>query len=290
MVVLLCRNYKSTRYAAFFQSLKHQIQLYLGAVGQQVRKLEEWLGVPLFTRHVRRVQPTPEGLAYCARIQPALTQILQASRTLRDSQSTGVWLAMPPSLAAKWLSRRMPDFLTSHPTVTLHLSSSMTMVDFGRDKADLAVRYFDGDAVDLESVLLFPDEARVYCSPEYAERHMLSRPVDLLHATLVHDTMHQNWNEWLRRFAGLTKEQVGSIPSIHVNESLLAIEAARLGQGVALSSPALTEEESISGALVEPFGHRLPLPTGYYLVHQKRTTLRPAVQLLKDWLLVAAGR
>ena len=29
MVVLLCRNYKSTRYAAFFQSLKHQIQLYL---------------------------------------------------------------------------------------------------------------------------------------------------------------------------------------------------------------------------------------------------------------------
>ena len=32
MVVLLCRNYKSTRYAAFFQSLKHQIQLYLPLV------------------------------------------------------------------------------------------------------------------------------------------------------------------------------------------------------------------------------------------------------------------
>jgi hypothetical protein len=28
-VVLMCRNYKSTRYAAFFQLFKHQIWLYL---------------------------------------------------------------------------------------------------------------------------------------------------------------------------------------------------------------------------------------------------------------------
>ena len=38
MVVLLCRNYKSTRYAAFFQSLKHQIQLYLKSIQAKAKQ------------------------------------------------------------------------------------------------------------------------------------------------------------------------------------------------------------------------------------------------------------
>jgi LysR family transcriptional regulator, glycine cleavage system transcriptional activator len=42
-----------------------------GAIGQQIQKLEQWLGVLLFTRQVRQVQPTADGLAYWQRIQPA---------------------------------------------------------------------------------------------------------------------------------------------------------------------------------------------------------------------------
>jgi LysR family glycine cleavage system transcriptional activator len=39
-----------------------------GAVGQQVRKLEAWLGVPLFTRSVRKLHPTQTALSYWDRL------------------------------------------------------------------------------------------------------------------------------------------------------------------------------------------------------------------------------
>ncbi|HEY1998841.1 LysR family transcriptional regulator, partial [Paraburkholderia sp.] len=34
-----------------------------GAVGQQIQKLEAWLGIALFVRQIRQVTPTAEGRA-----------------------------------------------------------------------------------------------------------------------------------------------------------------------------------------------------------------------------------
>jgi LysR family glycine cleavage system transcriptional activator len=78
------------------------------------------------------------------RVQPALAQIADASRGLRESRRTSVRLSMPPSFAAKWFTRRMANFITSHPEIELQLSSSVAPVDFEREDFDLAVRYFDG--------------------------------------------------------------------------------------------------------------------------------------------------
>ncbi|MDN0074133.1 hypothetical protein QU481_04425 [Crenobacter sp. SG2303] len=56
---------------------------------------EEWLGVPLFVRGIRQIQPTPEALESWAAIQPALARIQQASRPLRERSSNTVWLSLP---------------------------------------------------------------------------------------------------------------------------------------------------------------------------------------------------
>ena len=95
-----------------------------GAVGQQIQKLEEWLGVSLFVRQVRQVQPTEAALGYWKRIQPALAQIVDASNKLRDSRSMAVSLSMPPGFAAKWFTSRMASLLREgvvqrKPEVTL---------------------------------------------------------------------------------------------------------------------------------------------------------------------------
>ncbi|MDB6050283.1 MAG: LysR family transcriptional regulator [Pseudomonas sp.] len=260
-----------------------------GAVGQQIRNLERWLGVALFTRHIRQVRPTEDGLAYWARIQPALAQINDASLTLRDRQSCGVWLTMPPGLAAKWFARRMSGFLRSHPAIALHLSSSVVLVDFANERVDLAIRHFDGHAPELETHLLYQDEARLYCSPSYAARFGLNTPDDLRQTTLLHSTLHPHWSEWLARFSGISKGQVAQMAGIHFDQSLMAIEAARHEQGVVLTSPMLTEEEVNSGALIEPFGQRLPLAKGFYMVQPRLSISRPAVQALKEWLIAEAA-
>lgn len=256
-----------------------------GAVGQQIRKLEDWLGVPLFTRQVRQVQPNADGLAYWKRIQPALAQIRDASRLLQGSRSRGVRLSMPPSFAAKWFMRRMARFLTRHPEVELHLDSSVAPVDFEREPIDLAIRYFDGHDPQLEATLLFQDDARVYGSPAYLAAQGIAATADLTRATLLHTTVQPYWAEWLRRFSPLDATQIAAIPGIHFDQGLMAIEAAKQGQGLVMTSPLLTEEESADGTLVEPFGGRLPLGNGYYAVHPRRSPLRAAAQAFKAWLI-----
>jgi LysR family glycine cleavage system transcriptional activator len=260
-----------------------------GAVGQQIQKLEEWLGTSLFTRSIRQVVPTLDALNYWAVVQPALSRIQHASNSLRLSHTNEVWLTMPPSLAAKWFAPRMADFLSRHPDISLHLGTATALADFDRDPIDLGIRYFDGKDADLHVELLCKDEARLYCAPGYARKHNLKSPDDLERATLIHTTLHPHWNAWMERFSQLSGKHVAAIPSQHFDQSMLAIEAARQGQGVVLSSALLTELEVREGSLCEPFACRLALSKAYYVVHHRRVAVRPAVLALKNWFLSLPG-
>ncbi|SUY71141.1 Gcv operon activator [Comamonas terrigena] len=259
-----------------------------GAVGQQIQKLEEWLGQPLFVRSIRQIQPTPEAQTYWAAVQPALARIQQASDQLRQLDAHQVWLSMPPTLAAKWFAPRMAAFLQRRPDISLHLSATTDMVDFERDRVDLAVRHFGGQAPGLQTELLYADSAHLYCAPGYAQRLGLHQPDDLSRATLLHTTLLPYWRDWLRRFSSLGDAQIAQLPSLHFDQSMLAIEAARHHQGVVLSSPLLVQQELRDGVLCEPLGLRMAVDKGYYLVSPRHTPLRPAAAALREWLLETA--
>ncbi|MFV0455804.1 MAG: LysR family transcriptional regulator [Pseudomonas sp.] len=55
-----------------------------GAVGQQIQKLEEWLGTALLIQQTRQMLPAVEDLAYWLHIQPAGT--LQDHQPQRHQQ------------------------------------------------------------------------------------------------------------------------------------------------------------------------------------------------------------
>lgn len=278
---------------AFDAAMKHksfrlaaqELHVTPGAVGQQVQKLEDWFGSPLFIRSIRQIQPTADALDYWAAVRPALARIQEVSDRMRLSQAHEVRLSMPPSLAAKWFAPRMAGFLAARPDATLHLSASSVLIDFERDHVDLAIRYFDGRDATLETALLYRDEARLYCSPAYARKLKLKTPDDLLRATLLHTTLLPHWRAWMQRFSTLDQARIDTLKGLHFDQAMLAIEAARHGHGVVLSSAILTEAEVREGSLYEPFELRLPVPRGYYLVHRPGAVLRPAAQALKQWLL-----
>lgn len=268
-----------------FVKAAHDLSVTPGAIGQQIQNLETWLGTTLFVRTVRQIRPTASALSYWADVQPALSKIHSASYTLRNKQSNEVKLSMPPSLAATWFARKMGDFMKLHPDVVLRLNASTELADFTREPDELAIRYFDGCDPALNVRLLSCDEARLYCSRDYAARLKLASPDDLIRATLLHSTMHPHWNTWLKEFSCLTADQVAALPVQHFDLSLVAIDAARQGRGVVLSSKLLTEEEIEQGSLFEPFACRLPLSHAYYVVHQHNVNLHPAAKIVAAWLL-----
>ncbi|MBT9498535.1 MAG: LysR family transcriptional regulator [Zoogloea sp.] len=261
-----------------------------GAIGQQIQKLEEWLGMPLFIRQVRQVQPTDAATGYWQKIQPALAQIADASSRLKRSRSMAVSLSMTPSFAAKWFTSRMADLVTRHPDIELHLNASVETVDFEREAVDLAIRHFSGKSANLDANLLFRDEARVYCTPEYAATMCLTVPEDLASATLLVTTIQPYWERWFKQFSHVDSEAIARIPRMHFDQSLLAIEAAKRGNGVVLASPYLTEAEVASQFLIEPFHCSLKLENGYYVVHPSKTTPSQAAIRVKQWLIEEASK
>jgi LysR family glycine cleavage system transcriptional activator len=207
---------------------------------------------------------------------------------VREGRSEGVRLSMPPSLAAKWFAPRMAEFLIAHPGIALNLSTSTAFVDFELDAVDMAIRYFNGVDPALSVHLLYADAAHIYCSPPYAQRLKLKRPEDLQHATLLHNTLHPHWTAWLKQFSTLTEAQIEGIGGVHVDQSLIAIEAAVRGQGVVLTSALLTQAEVANGSLIEPFDLALPLTSGYYVVHPRSAELQAGARTLKTWLTETA--
>lgn len=256
-----------------------------GAVAQQIRKLEAWLGVPLFIRTIRKLTPTQEAISYWEQVRPALLQLDTASLTLRNRHEQEVRLSLPPAFANSWFARRMPDLPRHDPQLKLHLNASTRLVDFGQDSCDLAVRHCDGNVRGLIAELLLPDEVRVYCSPTYREQLRLRAISDLPRATLLYTTSHAHWSEWFSQ-VGLPHEGVSS--GLRFDQPELAIDAARRSQGLVLTSPWLVEDALQQGQLVQLFEATVSVGKGYYLVHRKDAPLRAPAERLREWLLKSA--
>jgi LysR family glycine cleavage system transcriptional activator len=268
-----------------FSAAANQLFVTPGAVGQQIKKLEAWLGKPLFVRSVRKLQPTNEALSYWEQVKPALRQLETASLAVRGLSDRQVRLSLPPAFANSWFAKRMPSFTQSHPELQLHLSASTEPVDFNDATCDLAVRHFDGNARDVQAQLLLPDAVRIYCSPAYFQRMRLVTLDALPTATFLYTTSHAYWPQWFAA-VGLTFEGFGS--GLKFDQSELAIDAARRDQGLVLTSPWLVEEDVERGRLIPVFDSILETGKGYYLVQAKDVVLGSAAAQFRQWLCEAA--
>jgi len=275
----------AARHLSFAQAAE-ELCVTPGAVGQLIHKLEDWLGVKLFHREVRKVSLTEAGAAYFGRISIGLGQISQASMVLKQRRHNEIRISMPPSFARKWFVPRMARLMDLHPDISLHIDASAALVDFDNDSTDIAIRHFKAQASNRFDVeLLFLDELRVYCSPAYCEKLDLKQPEDVARATLLATRIHPYWARWFLQFTSVSEREVGQIPTINFDASHLAIDTAKRHQGVVLTSVPLAEHELTSGELIEPFEARLAIDEGYYLVGPKGSFARSgAIAALRSWL------
>lgn len=274
----------AVRHASFKVAAK-ELHITPGAVSQQVKKLEEWLGYALFTRQIRQLEVTERGMQYFSRISPALEQICAASEVNRTHQSDSVYLSLPQTLAAKWLSPRLSGFMSQYPDIEVHINASNKQIDFKQDNVDIALRHFDGVDSKLETLRVLDDEIRLFCTPSYLANLNINNENEIVKATLIVNTLHHCWDEWLNHFTNISQDARKKIPKIHFDQTLLAIDAAKHGQGMVLSNTVLVEKELAQQDLIEPFGHMLSNDKNFYLVHPKQRVLSSAAKILKAWLL-----
>ena len=259
-----------------------------GAVSQQVKALEEGLGLKLFNRERQRLVITGAGRDYLTVVRDALDRIAVGTERLLQRQNAGVLtVSTSPDFAAKWLVHRLGHFAEAHSGIDLRVSATLHHVDFAREDVDLAVRHGDGNWPGLDTVQLSGERLFAVCSPKrLLGRRRLREPTGILKFPLIHLDSRADWTHWLRE-AGVDEGAVTHGPVL--NRASMVIDAAIDGQGIALARTTLAASDLINGRLIRPFANSLPLSKTYWIVCPKATSNVPKIVTFRNWLLAEAA-
>lgn len=264
-----------------------------GAVSLHVKQLEDYLDVQLFVREVKRLRLTAEGERYLPLVSEAFSILRQATQGLRGRQVESVRLAVRPTVCHRWLLQRLPTLMGELPFCHLEIE---TELDREPDRYDLQVDYQPGVGAEVCSHELFRTEILPVCSPTYLAAHglkSLGAQSDWSQLRLLHDRPLQGlidypgWASYLHTLGAQTQTQVGGASFAN---SLMCIEAARQGLGLALAPRKLVEQDLAQGWLLAPVldagGKSLGNSQSYYLNYHKpvleRAFVRQLVKLLLD--------
>lgn len=259
-----------------FRAAADELGVTQGAVAQQVRALEEHLGLALFQRHPRGLQLTVAGAAYLAEVTPAFDTLADATGRLLVRPDT-VTISVTPTVAAKLLIPRLGDLQAALPDVELRTVATEALSDFERDQVDIAVRLTRPPfAVDLEAQLLFRQDLVAVANPRLVGNMTLPLSSEQLRALpLLHDAQG-HWATFLKTSSKL--------PGAVFNQTTLALDAAMAGQGVALACKAFVAMDLAAGRLVQ-VAEAGTLGPDFYLVRKRSAPVRQSVDAVWDWCL-----
>ena len=252
-----------------------------GAISHQIKALEESLGVRLLERAGRGIRVTDSGERLAARMRAALAEIADAVREASErANPRQLRVSVMPSFAARWLLPRLGSFIARHPDIDLDVRSSMALVDFRRDDADVAIRHGFGNWPDVKAEYILSDTYFPVCSPRLVPR-LPGEPRDLARYTLLRAN-DEFWKPWFDA-VGLDWPEPARGPIF--NDSALMLQAAVDGQGIALARKSLLGNDVRNGLLVRLFDIDVAAPRRYYLVYPPRLAGSPKLAAFREWLL-----
>lgn len=284
-----------------FSKAAEELHVTPAAVSQQIRLLEDLLGVQLFHRLHRGLTLTDAGGAGLAKMQHGFQSLQEAVNLIQvgdEKQELNVWTS--PSFASKWLVPRMHRFREAHPEIDLRISGSAGLIDsdatapslsadtLKSHNIDVAIRFGSGNYPGCIVDRIMEVNAITLCSPSLLENDTLpplQEPKDLVHYTLLHDeSPYEGRPQWKSWFANAGLQSLTCQRNLYFNSVLLALTAAVEGQGVVLTLDQLSKSDMYKGHLVQLFDLPMEVEHGYHLVSLAGAQSDAGVTAFKEWL------
>ncbi len=255
------------------------------AVSQQIKVLEESMGVALFVREARGLRLTDDGRLYALEIRSALRDITLATRRAqaRPHQSDLV-ISTVPSFAQHWLVPRLASFREAHPYYRVRLMTNLQIEDFRQGTSDIGIRMGQGHWPDVAQQKLFDDDMLVVAAPHFAfgpHGRFPRTAEDVLACPLI-SSPDAPWSDWCQ--AAQVAEPAAEATVLSANDSNIVIGAVLLGQGVALERRSLVAHALARGELVQITDIRVPYRYPYWLVWQQREILSAKQAHFAQWI------
>lgn len=261
------------------------------AVSRSVSRLEERLGVQLFTRTTRQIRLTEPGRAYFEQVRQALGQLVEAEREATGQQlvPAGVLrISLPTPYGHYRVLPLLPAFRALYPAVQVEVNLSNRNVNFADEGYDLAIRGRAQPDSGLVARKLEDAALVVVAAPSYLQQ--AGAPVsleDLQRHDCIQFLLPSSGQKipWLFSHAGKELD-VATGGGYCCSEDLLGgVTLARHGAGLLQTYRFIVEEDLRQGRLQEvlqPFAGR-SRPFSLLYPHGRNVPLR--VRLFIDFLL-----
>lgn len=286
----LIRGFEAAARNLSFTKAAQELFVTQSAVSRQIKTLEDHLGVALFRRRNREVLLTDAGHVLYGSASKALRELEDAAARLGDSTGRTLAVTTSISMASLWLVPRLPRFRKQHPGNDVRIIANTSIVDMGRERIDIAIRFIEPSSAPKGAIplagkeFLFP-----VCAPALLEDR--ARPLrslaDLSRHVLLHfDPSEGNWpwlgwNDWLRAMKVDELDPAGELTFSHYDQVL---HAAVDGEGIALGRGTLVARYVEKGLLAIPFEHRRAAPFQYFIIVAPGSEGRAGVRNFVAWL------
>ena len=258
------------------------------AVSRQIRILEDFLGIKVFSRLHRAIALTPTGEKLLPVVRKSLQDLAYvAGEIRRPTRPFKITVSATIAIGSFWLTPRLARFRAAHPNTEIHVAISDKPRDLIKDEIDVGLRYGDGHWPGLTSFELFEISSFPVCAPEYlANSAPLESPADLLNHSLVNldGNMHAD-EDWLWWLGGHGIKAPKSFKMLGFDSYDNVIQVAKDGQGIALGFTNLTADLIDQGKLVRPLDEALSTKLGVCLVIPDSGKPNPQVTEFMGWIL-----
>lgn len=134
------RHFEAVVRLGTFEAAARELNVTPGAVSQQIRRLEDGLGVSLFHRYGNRSEPTDTARQIAQTLSDVFEQIEQALETgTGKTGSSSVKFKVYQTWANRWLIPRLEAFSNEYPDISVEFETGIESVDAGWGDLDMAL-------------------------------------------------------------------------------------------------------------------------------------------------------
>ncbi len=268
-----------------FTNAAQELNVTQAAISHQIRTLEEYVGSTLFERSHQRLALTQAGKKLLPYLTQAFDLVADGYQNLESQdQQLKLNIKAPSSFSVQWLMPKLALYQKIYPDVAISLSAQDNDFEFFPQAFDLEIRYLFEPQHSSNKILLFKEHIFPVCSPSLLAPHeTLSSAEDFARHSLLHINFYpEDWQMW---FEHIGLEGIDCDSGHRFDQSVLTLEAAVQGLGIAMGRTPIVDQKLASGVLISPCSERIESAGGYWLEVKADMQLRPHVAQFRDWLV-----
>lgn len=254
------------------------------AISQQVRNLETHIGLTLLDRSNRQASLTANGEVLAKALADGFGAISQCIDALTGVDATrALQISTTPTLASTWLMPRLPGFREKHPEISMMIDPSANVQSLEPGGFDVAIRYGSGHWPGLEAELILASPVAIVAAPSLVGDAQITAPDDLRDYHWIQELGTSEATSWFQEF-GIERDSRKGVSAMPGN---MMLEAARQGQGVAITAKIFVESDVQAGRLRILFEDKRK--KGYHLVTRPGVK-RPPLKAFLAWVRREAAK